>query len=97
MFDEILEIADTPQGGETTKVGPNGTETRIGDMIEHRRLQVDARKWILSKALPKTFGDKLAVDQTTNVVRDTIDRPPRETREEWIERRRRELAVISDG
>ncbi len=25
------------------------------------RLQVDTRKWLLSKALPKVYGDKLAI------------------------------------
>jgi hypothetical protein len=35
-----------------------------GDMIDHRRLQIDARKWLLAKALPKIYGDKLQVDNT---------------------------------
>ena len=30
-------------------------------MIEHRRLQVDARKWAAGKLAPKKYGDKLAV------------------------------------
>jgi hypothetical protein len=33
-------------------------------MIEHRRLQIDARKWILAKALPKIYGDKLTAEVT---------------------------------
>lgn len=93
LFDEILEIADTPQEGTVIKEGPRGTEVRTGDMIEHRRLQVEARKWMLAKALPKIYGDKFSIDQTTNIVRDAVDRPPGETREQWLERRRRELAT----
>ena len=33
-------------------------------MIEHRRLQVDTRKWMLSKMLPKVYGDKQQVEVT---------------------------------
>lgn len=62
MADELLEIANTPQIGEKTKsVDGKVVETTTGDMIEHRRLQVDTRKWMLSKMLPKVFGDKLAL------------------------------------
>ena len=64
LFDEMLEIADTPQQGVTTKESYKGTETRTGDMIEHRRLRVDTRKWMLAKALPKVYGDKLAAEVT---------------------------------
>lgn len=62
MADELLEIANTPQIGRKTKTTDEGkVETTEGDMIEHRRLQVDTRKWMLSKMLPKVFGDKLAL------------------------------------
>lgn len=59
LGDELLEIADTPQVGIKTKTNEKGEiETTEGDMIEHRRLQVDSRKWMLSKMLPKKYGDK---------------------------------------
>ena len=64
LFDEMLEIADTPQQGVTTKESDKGTETRTGDMIEHGRLRVDTRKWMLAKALPKVYGEKLAAEVT---------------------------------
>ena len=41
-----------------TKIGKDGVETTEGDMIEHRRLQVDARKWLAGKLAPKKYGDK---------------------------------------
>lgn len=63
LADEIIEISDTPLMGVKTKTGPNGTEVTEGDMIEHRRLQIDSRKWMLSKMLPKIYGDKLEVKQ----------------------------------
>lgn len=59
LADEILNIADTPQIGSKTVSKATGLEITEGDMIEHRRLQVDARKWMLSKMLPKKYGDKL--------------------------------------
>lgn len=60
LFDEILNIADTPLIGVKTKTNEKGeTETTHGDMIEHRRLQVDARKWMAGKLRPKKYGDKL--------------------------------------
>lgn len=33
-------------------------------MIEHRRLRIDARKWMLARALPKVYGDRLAAELT---------------------------------
>lgn len=56
--DEIVAIADTPEIGVKTTTKPDGTvETVEGDMIEHRRLRVDARKWAASKLAPKKYGD----------------------------------------
>jgi plasmid stabilization system protein ParE len=61
IFDEILHIADTPQTGQKTVSKATGLEVTEADMIEHRRLQVDARKWIAGKLAPKKYGDKLDV------------------------------------
>lgn len=69
LFDEILSIADTPQIGEKRKVKEDGgVEISTGDMIEHRRLQVDARKWMAGKLRPKKYGDKLDVEHSGQVV-----------------------------
>ncbi|MES3022756.1 MAG: terminase small subunit protein [Pseudomonadota bacterium] len=62
LAEDILRIADTPKVGTKTKKTEDGTETTTGDMIEHRRLQVDTRKWMLSKMLPKIYGDKLSLE-----------------------------------
>lgn len=59
LAEEILEIANTPVMGQKSVSKATGLEITEGDMIEHRRLQVDARKWYLSKVLPKIYGDKL--------------------------------------
>lgn len=65
IFDEILEIADNPQVGRKTKKtpaqgkAPAKTEVIEGDMIEHRRLRVDSRKWVLARMSPRKYGDKM--------------------------------------
>lgn len=59
---QIIEIADTPVIGIKKKTNEKGeVETTEGDMIEHRRLQVDARKWAAGKLAPKKYGDKLGI------------------------------------
>jgi hypothetical protein len=68
LADEIVDIADTPVLGVETKIKPDGTrETTEGDMLGHRRLQVDTRKWMLSKMLPKIYGDKLDLAHSGSV------------------------------
>lgn len=69
LADELLRIADTPVPGVKTTTKPNGdVETIEGDMIEHRKVQIDARKWMLSKMLPKVYGDKVDVAHSGNVA-----------------------------
>jgi len=63
LAEEIIEISNTPVEGTRTKDNVlTGVTVETGDMIEHRRLQVDARKWYLSKLAPKRYGDKLEVE-----------------------------------
>jgi hypothetical protein len=66
LADQIIDIADTPVQGTKTKTDANGKviETTEGDMIEHRRLQVDARKWIAAKMKPRKYGDQLRTELT---------------------------------
>ncbi|MQB38834.1 hypothetical protein DXT97_18810 [Agrobacterium tumefaciens] len=52
-----------------------------GDMIEHRRLQIDARKWMAGKLRPKVYGDKLDVD-LTGALDFVVNAKPM-TEEEW--------------
>ena len=50
MADDIIEISDTP------------VLTERGDATDRSRLRVESRKWLLSKALPKVYGDKQTID-----------------------------------
>jgi len=59
IFEDILKIADNPVNGVEITTYPDGTiQAKEGDMIAHRRLQVDARKWMLAKMQPEKYGDK---------------------------------------
>lgn len=65
IADEIIEISDTTEVGVERTTKPDGSvETKEGDMLGHRRLRVDSRKWYLSKLAPKRYGDKIDVGVT---------------------------------
>jgi len=57
IFEEILSISD--DGTNDTYVNELGVLTTNHDHIQRSRLRVDSRKWMLSKMLPKKYGDKL--------------------------------------
>lgn len=68
IFDEMIDIADNPLIGEKTKTLPDGKkETTTGDMIEHRRLQVETRKWMAGKLRPKKYSDKLDLNVSGSI------------------------------
>ena len=62
MADELVEIAD---GTDSDAVGDDPS------VVQRDRLRVETRKWLLSKALPKVYGERTAVD--LNVKRDVVD------------------------
>jgi hypothetical protein len=75
LADELIDISNTPKAGVKTKTNEKGeTETTEGDMIEHRRLQVDTRKWMLSKMLPKIYGDRLDLNHSGTVSTQNLTR-----------------------
>lgn len=62
MADDVIDTAETPlEGVETTDSPLTGLVIKKGDMLGHRRLVVDTKKWLLSKVLPKIYGDKFEV------------------------------------
>lgn len=67
LGEEIMTIADTPMIGTKSVSKATGLEITEGDMIEHRRLQVETRKWMLSKMLPKLYGDKQQIELSGSV------------------------------
>jgi hypothetical protein len=59
MADELIDIAD--DNARDTVADEDGHESTNHDVIARSRLRVDTRKWLLSKALPKVYGDKVAL------------------------------------
>lgn len=60
LAEETLEIADDGTNDYYDKVTEAGT-LRVLDAenIQRSRLRVDTRKWLLSKVLPKVYGEKV--------------------------------------
>jgi len=54
MAAETLAIADAPVGSTEHGTTDNGA-------VAKQRLQVDTRKWLLSKLAPKKYGDQLTL------------------------------------
>jgi hypothetical protein len=79
LADEIIEISD--DGSRDYRKDEDGHETVDHDHIARSRLRVDSRKWMLSKMLPKVYGDKLALTDadggrlTINVLPRAHDKP----------------------
>ena len=61
MVDQILTLADSP-----VPTLDNGA-TDPG-MVRQRQLQIDARRWILSKLAPQKYGDRLDVSVTDSRI-----------------------------
>jgi len=80
LADEILAISDkTHEWVTIQELDPDGKplfddkgEPRLkkvlmplsADVIAHKRVQIDTRKWMLSKMLPKVYGDKVTTEHT---------------------------------
>lgn len=54
--DEIIDLADDSSGDVTQD--EKGNNVVDYENIQRSRLRVEARKWIVSKLLPKKYGDK---------------------------------------
>lgn len=63
--DEIVSIADDGSNDYMERMGKNG-ETQLvvdNENVQRSRLRVDTRKWLLSKLMPKKYGDLQQIDQ----------------------------------
>lgn len=59
LADEIVPIADEDRICEKVTIKADGSrEVVILDQVERSKLQIDTRKWLLSKLDPKKYGDK---------------------------------------
>jgi hypothetical protein len=62
MADETLDIAD--DGRRDYSVDADGNDVVDHDHIQRAKLRVDTRKWLLSKLMPKVYGDKVQQEIT---------------------------------
>jgi hypothetical protein len=65
LAEEIIDISDDGRNDYIPREGADGEV--LGDMVNHdhiarSRLRVDSRKWLLSKLLPKKYGDRMAAE-----------------------------------
>jgi len=60
IADDLLTIAD--DGTNDVRVLPDGREIVDNDVIQRSKLRVDTRKWLLSKMLPKQYGEKTQLE-----------------------------------
>ena len=77
LADETRDIADATDGDWSMKTegkGPNGPVLNR-EHIERSRLRVETRKWLLSKLLPKIYGDRvqLAGDPAAPIVINVLE------------------------
>jgi hypothetical protein len=88
MADEILEIADDARNDFMDRVTRSGEVERVLDeeAIARSRMRIAARQWLLAKALPQTFGDRL--EQNLR-VEDITPRPQRPSDADWAETARK--------
>jgi hypothetical protein len=63
MADELMQISDEPVGMDDNGRTDSGA-------VAKQKLQVDTRKWVLSKLAPKKYGDKVE-----NTIVGDVEKP----------------------
>jgi len=63
MADETLDVADEASSDWIDTQDSDGKPAQKfnAEAVARSRLRVDTRKWLLSKCLPKIYGDKIAL------------------------------------
>lgn len=84
IADEIVDIADDGSNDLMTVVkGDFEYETERKEVINRSRLRIDSRKWLLSKLIPKKYGDKLDItsdgEKIINKIEVEFIQPPTKT------------------
>lgn len=82
MADEVLEIADDGSNDWMEREGKKVVDT---EALGRSRLRVDTRKWLLSKALPKVYGEKLEINDVSE-NKPAVILPVPMSPEQWAEK-----------
>ena len=64
MFEDMIDIAD--DGRNDYIVNGEGEERFNTEHVQRSRLRLDTRKWMLSRMLPKKYGDKIVDEDIGN-------------------------------
>jgi hypothetical protein len=65
LADQIVELADKDRICEKITIKADGSrEVVILDQVERTKLQIDSRKWLLSKLDPKKYGERVVNEHT---------------------------------
>ncbi len=60
--DQIIEISDDGRNDYIERTNDDGSKTKTAildkEHVQRSKLRIDARKWVLSKLMPKQYGDK---------------------------------------
>ena len=67
MADELLDIANGTSNGSYA-VATKEDAAAANAQVQRDRLKVDTRKWLMARALPKVFGDRIDVDTKVGLV-----------------------------
>ena len=80
MAEDLLDIADDGRNDYMLrKRGDDDVEVVNHEHISRSKLRVDTRKWILSKMLPKVYGEKVQAEVTGKDGKDLVpEAQPRE-------------------
>ena len=66
--EQLLDVADDGSNDWMERNDPDNPGWDLnGEAVARSRLRVDTRKWLLSKVLPKKYGDKLEVTGTLQI------------------------------
>jgi hypothetical protein len=63
LAEDLLDIADDGQNDWMERLGPDGQPAGWvfnGEAARRSQIRIDARKWLLSKLVPKKYGDRVS-------------------------------------
>lgn len=71
--DEIVTISDDRSEDYIDKVRGDGSVDRVLDAehVQRSKLRVDSRKWLMARAAPRRYGDKLDLNHSGGIKLDT--------------------------
>jgi hypothetical protein len=98
MADELLEIADDARNDFMERMTRSGeVETVVNEEVLARsRMRIATRQWLLAKALPQTFGDRLEQNLTVEDITPRPQDPGREAMRAAIRRVREAAFAYQD-